>query len=45
LPVVADDDPAGLVGLVRRADVLDRMRARQAIVDARLGRATRATRG
>jgi CBS domain-containing protein len=44
-PVVADDDPTRLVGLVNRDDVLERLRARQAIVDARVGQAGRAARG
>ena len=44
-PVVADDDPTRLVGLVNRDDVLERLRARQAVVDARVGEARRATRG
>jgi CBS domain-containing protein len=44
-PVVADDDAARLVGLVNRDDVLERLRARQAIVDARVRQAGRPARG
>jgi CBS domain-containing protein len=44
-PVVADDDPTRLIGLVTRDDVLERLRARQAIVDARMNRAGRVSGG
>jgi CBS domain-containing protein len=44
-PVVADDDAGRLVGLVNRDDVVERLRARQAIVDARVGQAGRPARG
>ena len=45
LPVVADDDPSRIVGLVTRDRVVERLRARQTLQAARTGQAGRAARG